>query len=110
MERIKKAQLIGIAATKTGLTHKETQDTFDAIFEAIEESLVAGYGVKLGEVGYFKIRKVNSKPERAGMISFHPPTKGMLPAVPEYNTVAFSLNSRIKKIIREKTLGNVFEE
>lgn len=110
MERIKKEQILSIAATKTGLTLAQTKDAFDAIFEVVEESLLAGYGVKLGEVGYFKLRKVNKKPERMGMVNVKAGEKGMLPAVDEYNAVAFKINSRIRKELKAKTLGNLFEE
>lgn len=110
MERIKKEQLVDIASTKTGLTQKQTRDTFDAIFEAVEESLMAGYGVKLGDIGYLRIKKMHSKPERMGIINIQTLERGMLPAVPEYNAIGFKVNSRIKKDLREKTLGNVYEE
>ena len=110
MERIKRQQIVNIASAKTGLSQKETIEVFNAIFEAVEECIMAGYEVKLGDIGNIRIKKVKSKPERMGVINMHTGEKGMLPPVAEYNGVVFKINSRIRKALKAKTLGNIFEE
>lgn len=63
-----KTQLIDVVATKTGLKKKDADAAVAAIFEAIEEALVAGEKVQVIGFGSFEVK------ERAARTGRNPAT------------------------------------
>ena len=91
---MKKAELIQVVAEKTGKTKKEAGAFVDAVFESIEEALVAGDKVTLTGFGVFEVR------ERAAKKCKNPRTKEMQD-VPACKAPAFKAGKNLKEAVNK---------
>lgn len=60
---MKKNEFIAVVAEKTGMTKKDAEKAAEAVFEAIEEVMVAGDKLQLTGFGTFKTK---ARPARMG--------------------------------------------
>lgn len=91
---MKKAELIQAVADKTGKSKKDAAVFVDAVFESIQEALVAGDKVTLTGFGVFEVR------ERAAKMCKNPRTKE-LTEVPACKAPAFKAGKNLKESVNK---------
>lgn len=96
-------EVLSVVAEKVGKSQKEIKEVINAYLEEVRDNLVVGNDITLNGVGTLKISEVKAKPEREGIVNPSTGERGMLPAVPTYDTVRFKLTSPLKAEIKEKT-------
>lgn len=89
-----KMEFITLVAEKAGFTKKDTTAVYDAMMEAIAETLIKGEDIKLLGIGTIR-RKV--KPERTG---YNPFTGGMQTYPAKY-VPKMTFSSVLKKTLGE---------
>jgi len=111
MERVDKKLLIDGVSVKLevveiDLTKKEIRAVIDAYEETVVDFIMKGNEVPIHNLGTFKFKEVDAKPERPNTL---PIGGDILEATPEYSRLMFKVNSALRKAVREKTEGNVFK-
>lgn len=91
---MKKTELIQAVAEKTGKSKKEAGVFVDAVFESIQEALVAGDKVSLTGFGVFEVR------ERAAKQCKNPRTHEMQ-EVPACKAPAFKAGKNLKESVNQ---------
>lgn len=91
---VTKDEIITLIATKTGLKKIDAQKAYDAMLDAVSESLVGGRDVRLSSVGSLR---TNMSPAR---VSRNPRT-GEQVQVPARRVVRFSPSAELKKSVAD---------
>lgn len=90
---INKKDLITTIAEKTGYTKKDIGIVLDATFDAIEDGMISGDGVKISGFGSFET------PVRAARSGRNPQT-GEKITIPEMKGIRFKPSSTLKNKIK----------
>lgn len=89
---MKKIEFIKAVSEKLGTTQKEARATLESVFETIEDELVEGKKVPLGELGYVEVR---NRAERNG---FNPSTREPM-VIPASKVVAYKSSKYAKSLV-----------
>ncbi len=89
---MKKAELIEVVASKTGLTKKDADKAISAVVEAITEALAKGDKVQLVGFGTFDVR------ERSARTGLNPRTKETI-EIPASKQPAFKAGQALKDAV-----------
>ena len=87
---MKKSEMIGVLATKTGLSKAECEKVFNATFDLFKDELAKGEKVSVAGFGVFKIS------ERAAREGRNPQT-GEKIKIAASKSVSFKAGSELKK-------------
>ena len=89
---MKKSELVGAVAEKTGQTKKVSEEMIDATFEAITEALAKGDKIQLVGFGSFEVRS------RAARTGRNPKTKETI-QIPASKAPAFKPGKALKEAV-----------
>lgn len=87
-----KADLVSNVAEKTGLTKKNSEEAINAVFEVIQDALVAGDKVQLVGFGAFEVK------DRAARMGRNPKTKESI-SIPASKTPVFKPGKALKDVV-----------
>ncbi len=88
-----KTELTAVVAEKAGLTKKDAKNAVDAIFEAMQEAIVAGNGVQVIGFGNFYVA------ERSARVGLNPQTKQKI-EIPASKAVKFKAGAALKAAVK----------
>ena len=88
-----KFELISNLAEKTGMTKTEAEKAYEAVFEVIEEALVAGEKVTVSGFGTFEVK------ERKARTGHDPRTKEPI-SIPKLKAATFKPGKNLKENVR----------
>ncbi len=89
---MKKDELITATAEKLGTTKKEARATLEQVFEVIEDALVSGKKVPMGNLGKLEVRE---RAERNGVN----PSTGEKMVIPASNVVKYKASKYAKELV-----------
>lgn len=89
---MKKDELITATAEKLGTTKKEARATLEQVFEVIEDALVSGQKVPMGNLGKLEVR------ERAARNGRNPAT-GESMVIPASNAIKYKASKYAKELV-----------
>lgn len=89
---MKKAEFIKAVAEKLETTQVDARATLDSVFEAIEDALVEGKKVPLGDLGRLEVR------ERPARKARNPQTQEVID-VPARNAIAYKASKHARELV-----------
>lgn len=106
MEKMNNSDIVAAVAAQSKKTQKEVREILSAYYDVLRMSLEEGLGFAIPNIGTFKLKTV---PSQEGKQFYNPRTKikEVLPKTKSYNKPMFSISKKLRKDIKEKTLGKV---
>lgn len=90
-----KADIVGIIATRSGLTKQETETVVDGFIQTIIESLKSGERIEIRGFGTFNVRKKNKR-------MAHNPRTGEKVLIKEKYVPTFKISKEFKAVVSDK--------